>query len=492
MATSHLELRSGLTYDFMVTDPVVLTLDVGQSHPEPGAYDTATAPEWVSPPQLDTLLQQWAQEAQQLGTPARATTDTSRWTLDRVEKTQRLLWGRWNEALQGFLEYVKTQAHHQAQALLGSPASDLQATYQQLQKALDVSDYHRGDWQRQLHEDQTHSRPLEAQDQEWQQKLQQDWQRQPEPTLGSHLAQALSQALDQRKHITLQDLAALRTLQQQQTHLWHKLSQSYLTFYSWLLEQWNRNTHDLNQAYAKVQQRIQQAWSQQPVHNDVSQLVQRYEAFLKAHEASLPLEFTLSANPRHEWKTYLATQQPEECIRLMRNELRALDLVPQLQPLLQRWLRELDHYDVAQLQKKNQSRQVLRKRMEDAVETETRQTCERRWSELTQRIYKLGTQMQTRALQTLTQYQQQYAQTQHHLLRQQTALKDQMDRYERRLALVDQPWAAWLEQRKRLLQDWSQGQYNQVALEGLLQIYDHLQDFQAAIQASPPPTNAPP
>ena len=307
-------------------------------------------------------------------------------------------------------------------------------------------------------------------------------QSQPDTAVGSHLAAALNDHLDQRKDNILQDIKTIYHTQQYRNNLLKKMTTSYVTFYSWMLEQWNRNIKDINNTYARVHRRIETLWNKDPLSQDIHQLLQRYEAFLKSHESHLPLEFTLSHHPRQEWKEYLARQQPEECIRLMKNELHALGDNPALQTSIHVWKRELDRYDVTRLHQMNENRQRLRKRIEDAVEVETKQTCQKKWRELTERIYTMGTALHTRAYQKFNEYDTQYIQQQNELVQYNTRLQKDIQAYERRLALIDKPWATWMEKRKSVIRDWAHYNYWQVSMASLLQVYDIVREFRGYIQ----------
>jgi hypothetical protein len=300
--------------------------------------------------------------------------------------------------------------------------------------------------------------------------------------VNTHLATALNKSLSQYKENLLQDIKLIYATQQHQTTLIEKMISSYQTFYSWILDQWNRCMLDINNTYESVHRKITKLWAEDPMHKDISQLLTRYEAFLTAHASSLPLEFKLSENPRKEWKEYLAKQQPEECIRLMKNELRALSEIPALKTSIQVWENELNYYDVNKIQRMNENRNRMRKRIEDAVNIETNQTCQKRWKELNEKIYQLGTDLQKKASQEFDKYNREYAHQQRLILSHTSALQRDIHNYESRLALSNHPWATWMEKRKLLIKEWAAYNYLQVAISSLSTTHDQVLYFKRFIE----------
>ena len=288
---------------------------------------------------------------------------------------------------------------------------------------------------------------------------------------------ALDAEIDKRRDNYLQDMYQIHNFQQNQSNLMLKMSSSYMTFFSWMLEQWKRGITDMNHTYEQVQSRIQTLFKNDPTYQDIQQLLDRYEKFLHAYEVHLPLEFTLSVNPRKEWKEFMAKQQPEECIRLMKNELKSLELIEALKPSLAIWNRELEQYDVERVHRMVQNRNRIRKRIEDAVELETKQTCQAKWRELNERIYKMGVGLQQEAYQKFDSYAQQYNNSHSMLLHKNEEINRQIASYEARLSLVDKPWANWLEKRKMIIKDWAYSNYWALSIASLLQMRDVLVDF---------------
>jgi len=484
MAT-NLEFRDGQRYDFTVHTPAILTVDVGESHPPPS--NVLPNEQYVNPQQLDQLLQTYAAEAAQSKAPIVPSSAvstlvplTEAYTAEQAEAQKQQLIDQLNSAFQVFLEYVQAQASGYDPVM--ADHSSAPSPKPELLRLLDTSNFPVDEWRRKLNEVQANVKLTEVKDLEYQDQLQHDMLAQAGTDgVGGHVAQALNENLTLHKEHLLQDIKAVYHFEQYQNTLMKKMVSSYVTFYSWLLEQWNRNIQKLHDTHSKFSRRIELLWQRDAVHKDISQLLERYERFLQAYESHLPLEFTLSVNPRKEWRDYMAKQQPEECLRLMKNELHALDNVKALRPSLDVWKRELDQYDVQRLHKMNENRQRMKKRMEDAVETETRQTFQRQWHALTERVYKMGTDLHHRANVKLADYMHEYQQQQGDILRLDQPLQRQRQGYERRLALVDQPWATWMERRKGAINEWASLNYMQVSIASLLQVYDTVAEFRRYI-----------
>ena len=486
--TSHMEFRDGQHYDFTINNPAILTVDVGESQSIPASAILSNE-KYVNPDELDTMMQQFSSESTKLGSKTATTTSglssvprPLSMELAEAEAEKQEWMDRLNTSFQIFLEYVQSQAQNYAPSLMDVQWGGNTSPKPQLLKLLDTSTFPVDEWRRKLNEVQSYVKLSEVKDLEYQEKLQRDLELQPDTTVGSHVAAALNSNLTQRKDNLLQDIKSVYHSQQYQNTLLKKMTSSYITFYSWMLEQWNRSIKDINGTYTKVHQRIEVLWNKDPIHQDIGQLLQRYERFLQAYEPHLPLEFTLSANPRKEWRDYMAKQQPEECIRLMKNELHALENTPALRKSIDVWKRELDQYDVSRLHKMNENRTRMRKRLTDAVEVETKQTCQRKWNELNERIYKMGTALCDRANSKLQEYTDQYQRQQGEIMRFDEKIQKEIHGYERRLALIDKPWATWMERRKGAIKEWANQNYWQVAIAGLLQVYDTVTEFRHYIE----------
>ena len=79
---SGLEFRDGNQYDLVVNNPAILTIDVGNPHPE--SHDLSTNEQYVTSTELDSLLQQFSTEVNKvmeqkksLGAPMKTDTITS-------------------------------------------------------------------------------------------------------------------------------------------------------------------------------------------------------------------------------------------------------------------------------------------------------------------------------------------------------------------------------------------------------------------------------
>lgn len=500
----NVEFRDGQYYDFVVTNPAILTVEVGDKNPP--STNVLQNEQYVNPNELDNLMKQFSSELESIkkqssfnqfetqnvpqfgtasDTPAKSTpSHSSPVTMEDVEREKNKLIERIYEAMQYFLSYVQTQAQLSAGTLSDQIKDDtLEPTPKS--KLLDIlytPTFDAAEWRRKLSEIQSTVKLTESKDKEYEMKLTTDLAAQPESTVNTHLASALNKSLSQYKENLLQDIKLIYTTQQHQTTLIEKMISSYQTFYSWILDQWNRCMVELHTTYESMHRKITKLWSEDPMHKDISHLLKRYEAFLNAHASSLPLEFKLSENPRKEWKEYLAKQQPEECIRLMKNELRALSEIPALKTSIQVWENELNYYDVDKIGKMNENRNRMRKRIEDAVEIETKQTCQKRWKELNDKIYHLGTDLQKKASQKFDEYNREYTRQQQFILSHTSSLQRDIHNYESRLALSNHPWATWMEKRKLLIKEWAAYNYLQVAISSLLTVYDQVLYFKRFIE----------
>jgi hypothetical protein len=525
----NVEFRDGQYYDFVVTNPAILTVEVGAKNPPQN--EILQNEQYVNPNELDSLMKKFSSELdsfkkqQSFGvsspmnqpsfgaSPSQTlqlsphqqvphqqvphqqvphqqvphsykTVESTPVSMEDVEREKNKLIEQIYEAMQYFLSYVQTQAKQYAGSLSNEIKDDTfdPTPKSKLIEILSSSSFDEPDWRRKLSEIQSTVKLTEVKDREYELKLTNDIERQPETTVDTHLAAALNKALTQYKENLLQDIKLIYTTQQHQTTLIEKLISSYQTFYSWILDQWNRCMREIHTTYESVHRKITKLWSEDPIHKDILQLLKRYESFLTAHASSLPLEFKLSENPRKEWKEYLAKQQPEECIRLMKNELRALSDIPALKTSIQVWENELSYYDVDKIHKMNENRNRMRKRIEDAVDVETKQTCQKRWRELNDQIYHLGTDLQKKASHKFDEYNKEYTRQQQIILSHTNLLQRDIRNYESRLALSNQPWATWMEKRKLLIKEWAAYNYLQVSISSLLTVHEQIVYFKRFIE----------
>jgi hypothetical protein len=93
----------------------------------------------------------------------------------------------------------------------------------------------------------------------------------------------------------------------------------------------------------------------------------------------------------------------------------------------------------------------------------------------------MGTELQTQAFHKFQEYSTQYQHQQGEILRYNDKLSKQIQLYERRLALIDKPWATWMEKRKLSVKEWANQNYWQVAIASLLQVYDTVVEFRKYI-----------
>ena len=514
-------------YDFVVDNPAILTVEVGTSKPgkknksleKLPIVTTSTQRQFLRVDELDSLLKHYENLlqkssnmssiqsgpgsdhpgpgqhsdsgdhqqptiSQQESPPNSAPPVLS---IEKSENTRLELFDNVNQSFEVFLNYVQHEAKDYAKVLFKNRHFDpLQMSRDQLLQLLRLSPITTDEWRRKLHEIQESVKLAESQNLELKQLLDQDLKSQPSPSVSSHIANAINSDLDQCKTILTEDVNITYHAQQYKNNLLKKLTTSYVTFYSWMLEQWNRNIQKMNQAYGRMYERIGKIWEKDQLNKDIEQLLNRYEAFLKAHEKHLPMEFTLSMNPRKEWREFMAKQQPEECIRFMKNELQALnsaEVSPDMKKSLDIWKHELGRYNTDRIQTLNKNRQQIRKRIEDAIETETHDMCVKRWAELIDRIYKMGTDLQTQALVKIKEYDAQFDSRHQQLLSNYTSLQRSIASYEGRLALVDKPWATWMEQRKGLIRAIAQNNYWQVSIASLIEVSQIVNDFRDFIES---------
>jgi hypothetical protein len=411
-------------------------------------------------------------------------------SMSEAEMEKQKLIDKLNQAFQYFLNYVQNQADNYIKVTFNSSGHKTNHHHsdenykQKLLDILDQSKFPADEWRRKLKELQSIIKISESKDSEFKNRLQTDLKSQPDSSVGYYLANNLNHVLDDRKKNYFNELNIMNKFQQEQTNLLNKMTSSYVTFYSWILDQWNRSIKDINQSYQTVYKRINLLFQNDATHRDITKLLDRYEKFLQVYEKQLPLEFTLSDNPRKEWREYMAKHQPEECIRLMKNELKSLENIETLKPHLESWKSELGRYDVETIRKMVENRTKIKKRIEDAVETETRETCQQKWKELNERIYKMGTGLHREAFKKFQSFEHQYQNQHKIIIYNHDKLQKEIVGLESRLSLVDKPWADWMEKRKLIGKDWAINNYWQLSIVGLLQIYDLIQEFHSYVDSN--------
>lgn len=339
------------------------------------------------------------------------------------------------------------------------------------------------EWSRKQNELEALSKTLEKKEEEWNNKLLTDLSFQSEPTVISELAIALNGSLSEQKENIIRNVMDMEEMQTCECEILKKMTVSYLTFNSWIIDQWNKNMTDISKTYENVTHKIQNMFQKDQTFNDLLILLKRYETFIEAHQSVLPMEFTLTMNPRKEWKECIANQQPEECIRLMQNEIKSLESIrePALQKSLQVWKYELGRYDLKSLQEMGKRKERIRKRLEDAVKMETEQTCQKRWAEVKARILKLGTGLQQESTKKFKECYENYKNKQTEILRRSAWLKETSRSYLSRLALMDSPWASWMEARKNVIKDWAKVKYWILSIKGLLKTAQVASEFEKTL-----------
>jgi len=473
-------------------DSAILTIEVGEPQANHNNVNISSHNvNLVKQEDLEKLLQEYAIEVDKhnkhFSEDPLGSGQTPTFSMEEAENEKQKLIIRLNDSFQLFLDNVKDQAKNYAKFLFKT--ENVQEKIDTQKNLLDVLQSHDvpiDHWRRKLNEIQSHIKLTEVKENDMKNKVIQDVSLQQDSTVGSHVATALNHDLDKRKDNYLQDIKLMNQVQDYQSNLLRKMSSSYITFYSWILEQWNRNMIDINKTYIKVNQKVHSLFKNDPTYQDIDQLLQRYEKFLQAHENHLPLEFNLTNDPRRDWKVYMSKQQPEECIRLMKTELKSLELIPALQNDIMRWKREVDRYDCQKLHKMNENRKKIQKRIEDAIEVETKQTCQKKWKELNERIYGLGTGLQKEAYNKFGHYNNQYKQQQSLILSQNEKLHREIMSYESRLSLIDKPWADWLEKRKMLQKEWATANYWALSIHNLIQVYEVIHEFRKYVAQQVP------
>lgn len=480
-------------------EPFIMTVEVGENnrtHGQPSSSFSSsslspaiieTEVVTVSPEELDSLEKKYADEVDRVSRQPKpnhyhqlSLDAVDQFTIEQAHQERQDWIDNLNEAFAYFVTTVKEHAKRQVKNMFN--------TNNTKPEPIGVHDLLKPDhmktheWETKLKEIEALIKTSEVHEQNIRDQIQRDLD-QTESSVASNLADAINQRLDQIKLLWMQDMEQLIFLQDQQSMVLKKLTNSYQVFYAWLLDGWQKNMSQIQCTYQSIQQKIHNLFANDPTFQDIRQLVRRYEAFLQSHERLLPLEFRLSSDPRKEWKEYMASNSPQECIRFMKNEVKSLEDIPELQQSLSIWKKELDFYDVNRLHEMTKNRQRIHKRLEDAVETETKQTCHRKWADLNERIWKLATGLQSECAKMFATINQNYKEKQQFIVEQHRKLKKESAVFESRLTLMAESktqshtWADLLEQRKEWIRQWAFYNYWRLAVVGLLQVYDVVKHF---------------
>lgn len=470
-----------------MNEPVLMTINVGESTSKPRQEVKRSKSHIIHLGEVDSLLKKYDNELKSFGSLKTGDDDDGMQTLSihDAEVTRIRLMDEITKIFDHFIQQIRQTAKNTTVQSLSNLAKDTK--FAEYNLSLDLTHVPIEKWRNKYKELQARIANYQTKDRELKSRVEGDLKKE-ETSVGTHLAHALNQSLDASAQNYEYDVAMLNRIYTSQNNIMNKMMSSYLTFYSWILEHWNRNLRYISQTYEKVHSKIQSMFNDSRLNSDIEQLLDRYEIFLKTHEALLPMEFTLSANPRRQWRTYLAQNQPEECIRLMQNELRSLENIPQLYKSVSLWNQELQAYDLGRLESINDKKLRLKKRLEDAVDVETKHVCHRKWIGLNQHIYNMGIGIQEEASNKLSQVNSFYSQHQKQLLHRQNVLQNTQQGYESRLALIDRPWASWLEKRKYALREWGALKYWEIAIESLIGLYDVAVQFQDDINKLSLPT----
>ena len=341
------------------------------------------------------------------------------------------------------------------------------------------------DWQRMEQQLISETQVLDDQQKQLHEQIQSTLKTISEPTTVSYLAGALDENLSIKQELYLADFQSLDTLQQQKTALLSKVASSYVTFYSWILEQWDTNIVKMGETYQKIQQNIKQLFETDPTYRDIEQLLDRYENWLKASARYLPTEFTLTDQSRKEWRERATHNHPEETIRFMNTELKALELIPELKEDVVRWKMQLKPYDSERMRRVFNNRTKIQKKIEFSVEYETSKACQTRWEELNNQIYRLGINIQNKSSQMFSHMQKSYKNRQDAIIDKIKKIDDQNNIYSKRLALSqgdhnnddEYHFSEDYEQRKHILKQWAIKKYWLLEIQSLLMTFEVLQEF---------------
>ena len=467
-----------------MNEPVLLTVEVGHNIDTSEVNVQKPNDHLIRMSEVDELLHEYESELKKFGS---ATTDTTEpnLSLARADNERTALMDKLNQTFSVFLDQVRESAKRKTQLFSATNAAGGAEGPEPtipIEDLLILDSVNAGEWDRKRHQILATMTSLEKRQTGYGKMVTKDVQSQKETSVGSHLAVALNQSLDENMANQKFDIDMISKVYGAQNNMMAKAASSYITFNSWILDNWNRAMQSIERTYEDVHSNIDKMFEHKRMHKDIEQLLTRYEKFLQVHEHLLPMEFTLSANPRKDWRNYMAQNQPEECIRLMKNELKSLDTIPQLQKSLHVWNRELNQYDIGRLQQMNEKKIRLKKRLEDAVDMETKRVCESKWNVLNQRVFKMGIGVQQSVTQKLNNLNQYY--TQHHrvLLSKTHALTSTIYGYESKLALMDKPWAGWLEKRKATQREWVKLAYWERGIASLLNLYKIVSHFKTEFQ----------
>ena len=300
----------------------------------------------------------------------------------------------------------------------------------------------------------------------------------PEHSVSIWLAQAMHNTLNQRESNLQTDIQMVAQVYESQHHLLSKCIQTYTTFYDMLLSHWQRNIDELTQKSQQSLNKIHQMFTTHHTTTPIEALVHSYEAYLQKRQAIIPWEMKISAHPRKNWKHYLSTHQPHECIRVIQAELnmildqfatRPVDY-PEIRQEIEQWKREFAQYDWQKVKKSTDQKLLLQRQMEDIVEVETRRLCLTRWQNLVQQVYDLGLGVHAEITRHLSVINQQYQQNQRTTVWQNTQTYAQMVHYKSQLALQHSQWALDLENREHMITDLYLLKYRLLSVNGIAEV----------------------
>ena len=447
--------------------PLLLTVEVG-GEPE---YPTnrrvqvkSLPPNYMDKDKLDAMLNNYENELKRIRSHAPDAPGTD-FGIETAEVQRNNLIDEVNRSYGQFLQYVQDQASRTSATHI--PIKSVSSVEPFRGRIFDVEGLDVMPWSRKKQEIDMGAEGYRNKEQQYKEAVNNDLAKMTDTTVGTHLAGALNHLLDQNMELHFYEVGLLQKMYSHQDKLLHMIGNSYVTFYSWLLDQWNRNMENIGRTYEKIQGRVENMFDSKTVNSDLAQIVGRYETFLNQNWDTLPLEFRLSANPRKDWRHYLAQNQPEECVRLMKTELKSLENKVEVGT----WLRELGHYDAERLQRVTDTRTRIKKRMEDAIDSETRKVYQDKWNYFTNYLYKMGIGLQQEASKRLNSANAIYQDRRDRINAKRDQLNNLIYNYEARLALVHRPWAQWLEKRKLAQKALFQQEIWGLAVDGLLNLY---------------------
>ena len=424
----------------------------------------------VSASELDKMLKQFESELQQIPQPLQVSQNS----LEQAEFQRRILIEHIAAGFMNFLNLIKSRALKSASQLppvvVAKDQDILTSTITTIEGVTPPIA-----WEHKKNELQQALDALNAEEKQCVAQINQDLVvLQSNSNVFYHLAKEVNNTLDALQQLYTIEFALLRKVYTQQSRLFSMIGQSYVTFYAWLLAQWERHMTSIASEYDTVHKQMEHTFDPHAMHGNIEALLLQYEQFLALNRASLPAEFRLTEETRKKWRHFLGLHQPEECIRLLKTELLALQKVPALDQSTSAWLRELDHYNVSLLQRQSESKRRAKKRMEDTLSSETNRAFYDKWNTFTSNLFTIGINLQKEAAQKLQHMNSVFAQKQAQIVKKRAELLTFAQQGEASLALAGPTvlnLARNIEHRRHLLTKAAHVQYSIIAIDSLLTLH---------------------